>query len=167
MTFDKFRPIRNVQRKGRQIVKELTTPLKRKTDGPAARPEAPGGFYRQSLYRAESRLYARMHSQYWLRSLEEAQTYCRGVLAGATDYSRNSWPCDVKPTLDGLPRYHSGVLMVPIPVQQMVLLHELAHHLVGVEARHDQKFMAAYVYLLDREMPGTSEKLLAELSTVV
>lgn len=125
------------------------------------------GYSRDSIYRAERRLNRRITTPYILREIPEMQTYANAVLQRAVPaYSRAAWPVTVRSgEHPGLATHQAGVILVPGPIRQVTLLHELAHHLVGSDEGHRQLFLDAFCFLLEQEMGADiKQKLLDELT---
>lgn len=158
-TFDLLGPMRRVVRDGKRMQATNDKMFTKRTSNGVAVHE----HHRSPVYRAERRVRASISQPYVLRSIIDVQMYGYGVLSRAWDYSRHTWPVSFVESEPGRAQYQSGVISTPVPVQQITILHEIAHHLTGT-ADHSQTFIDAYVYLLRMEMgPDIAQKLLDEL----
>ncbi len=160
MAFDLYRQLRAVQMEGRQIVSALPSYRTRTRN-----PVQVDAYTRAPVYQAERRVRAGITTPWVFRNIVEVQLYGFAVLSRAVDYDRASWPLSFEQGPDGRATYQSGVITTPIPVVQMTILHELAHHLTtSSDSEHGDNFVQAYVYLLRIEMgEDIAQKLLAEL----
>lgn len=124
-----------------------------------------GGYARSPLYRAERRMNREISTPWILQSLQEVLDYGTAVLKRMQGvYSRAEYPVSFRQGPDGSASYLGGTIMVPLPVRQTTVLHELAHHLTGSSYDHAQPFQDAYVALLTQEMgEDTANKLLVNL----
>ena len=123
------------------------------------------GYARSPLYRAERRMNREISTPWVFYSLQDVLDYSTAVLQRAKgSYSRADFPVSFRQGQEGTASYLGGIIMVPIPVRQTTVLHELAHHLTGSSYDHAQPFQDAYVHLLTQEMgQDTATKLLVNL----
>lgn len=164
MGYDKLRPLRMQLRAGTKqaqgIPDLLPNPGSRRMMQRSVpmRGDAPGPMKmtRNPLYRVERRIYfwySDHPSMTWFHSLEDAETYVRGVMVNYREaFSRVNWPLSFKQTNARGAWYLGGIITVPLPVQRMALLHELAHHLVGIESEHGPVFFDTYMTLIRVEI---------------
>jgi hypothetical protein len=80
----------------------------------------------------------------------------------AGQYSRAVFPVQYVQGPPGSATYLAGTITVPIPVRQITVLHEVAHHLTGTTYTHGDEFVAAYTYILTQEMGDTIAKKLID-----
>lgn len=132
--------------------------------GPASTPTE-GAYQRSPLYRAERRMNRAISSPWVLNSLEDVLNYGTAVLKRTEGiYSRATFPVSFRQGPEGSASYLGGTIMVPLPVRQTTILHELAHHLTGSSYDHSEAFQGAYITLLTQEMgEDTAKKLLDNL----
>lgn len=133
---------------------ELPVPWASRTgaSGPDLTPTE-GAYARSPLYRAERRMNRTIKTPWILYSLEDVKAYGNAVLQRTSgQYSRASYPATYEQGGPGIALYQGGTLVVPIPVRQTTILHELAHHLTATTTDHGQDFQDAYVFLLNQEM---------------
>lgn len=127
----------------------------------------PDNYTREPIYRAERRTSKTISSPYILQTVEEMQTYADAVLSRAyPTYSRAPWPVTFRDgNTPGVATHQAGIVLVPGPIPQLTLLHELAHHLAGTQEGHSPVWLSAFTFLIDQEM-GTdiSSRLLYELT---
>jgi hypothetical protein len=124
-----------------------------------------GAYQRSPLYRAERRMNNKIRTPWILYSLTDVLDYGSAVLSRAKGtYSRADFPVSFQQGPEGSASYLGGTIMLPLPVRQTTILHELAHHLTGSTSDHGQDFQDAYVFLLTQEMgQDTAQKLLDNL----
>lgn len=160
MAFDLYRQLRAVQLEGRRIVSALPS-FRARTNNPVQT----DGYSRSPVYQAERRVRAGITQPWVFRDIVEVQLYGYNVLARVTEYDRASWPITFEQGTDGRATYQSGKVITPLPVVQMTILHELAHHLTtSSDADHGDNFIQAYLYLLRLEMgEDIAQKMLDEL----
>lgn len=131
----------------------------------AASTPSEGAYQRSPLYRAERRMNNRIYQPWIFENLQDVLDYATAVLKRTEGvYSRASFPVSFRQGPEGSASYLGGIIMVPLPVRQTTILHELAHHLTGSTSDHGQDFQNAYVTLLLQEMgQDTAQKLLDNL----
>lgn len=124
-----------------------------------------GAYQRSPLYRAERRMNNRIRQPWILYNLDDVLSYATAVLKRTEGvYSRASFPVSFQQGPPGSASYLGGTIMLPLPVRQTTILHELAHHLTGSTSDHGQDFQNAYATLLLQEMgQDTAQKLLDNL----
>lgn len=124
-----------------------------------------GAYSRSPMYRAERRMNRRILQPWIFTSLPTIREYTQGVLFRASGtYSRASFPVTFQQGPEGSATYLGGTVVLPLPVRQTTLLHELAHHLTPQDTGHREAFQGAYVFLLTQEMgESTARKLLDNL----
>lgn len=107
----------------------------------------------------------RIYQPWIFENLQDVLDYATAVLKRTEGtYSRASFPVSFRQGPEGSASYLGGIIMVPLPVRQTTILHELAHHLTGSTSDHGQDFQNAYVTLLLQEMgQDTAQKLLDNL----
>lgn len=143
---------------------ELPVPWSARTSGSSATPTE-GAYQRSPLYRAERRMNNRIQQPWIFNTLPEVLDYAVAVLKRTEGiYSRATYPVSFRQGPEGSASYLGGIIMLPLPVRQTTILHELAHHLTGSSSGHGEDFQGAYVALLTQEMgESTAQKLLDNL----
>jgi hypothetical protein len=166
MVFSKYGPLVERLRYVASHPPELPVPWASRdsSGGPASTPSE-GSYQRSPLYRAERRMNRGISTPWVLYSLEDVLNYGTAVLKRTEGiYSRASYPVSFRQGPEGSASYLGGTIMVPLPVRQTTILHELAHHLPGSSYDHSEVFQGAYVALLTQEMgEDTAKKLLVNL----
>lgn len=150
--FDLIRSLRRQVRRG-EVLNEVFRKPPVPATGVSTAPVLTNGqgFTRDPLYRIERRVQQSLSDPWLFYRTDQAQAYLEAVAERATSlWARASFPFTVKEA--DVASYQAGLVLVPLPVQQMVLLHELAHHLAGPDAKHSALFLQAYNYLLEMEM---------------
>jgi hypothetical protein len=150
--FDLIRSLRTQIKRGKLLNEQLTKPPVQATGISTSSALSSGqGFARDPLYRAERRLQQSLQDPWLFYATDQAKSYLDAVASRARElYSRATFPFTVQQADEA--SYQAGRILTPLPVQQMTLLHELAHHLAGPDAKHGPVFLQAYNYLLKMEM---------------
>lgn len=105
---------------------------------------------RDSFYLAEIEARSTMADR--MLTGPEIHTYIAEVQAMAWPkwQPRASWPIVATITPTAMPYYHSGKIIVPSPIRELIVLHEIAHHFAGVrKTHHDHLFIEAFLDLID------------------
>jgi len=166
MVYSKYAPLIARLRYVATHPPELPVPWSARTgsSGPDTTPSE-GSYQRSPLYRAERRMNRKISTPWVFHSLQEVLDYGAAVLKRTEGtYSRATFPVSFRQGPEGSASYLGGTIMVPLPVRQTTILHELAHHLTGSSYDHGADFQSAYVHLLTQEMgQDTAAKLLVNL----
>lgn len=165
MSYDRFKPLRQQLQQAINTAQTIPDVYPGRSSKAAIQQSVPQRFAltppgtrltREPLYRAERRiyfLYVDNPNMQWLFSLEEVEQYVEQIKINYRNaFSRISWPLSFQMTKELGAWYLAGVMTVPIPVQRMAILHELAHHFIGVEAGHTKTFLEAYMTLVRLEI---------------
>jgi putative metallohydrolase (TIGR04338 family) len=102
--------------------------------------------YRDPFYLAEIQARSTVPDRFLVGP--EIHTYIAEVQAMAWPrwQPRAHWPIVASIAATDTPYYHSGKIIVPSPVRELIVLHEIAHHFAGVRVeQHDALFIQAFL----------------------
>jgi putative metallohydrolase (TIGR04338 family) len=106
--------------------------------------------YRDPFYLAE--IEARSTAKDRMLTGPEIQAYVNEVTAMSWPHwgPPATWPITIRILPTSAPYYNSGVITVPSPIRELIVLHEIAHQFAGVRTggMHDLTFIRAFLDLI-------------------
>lgn len=146
------KPAKDPTRRGANPVKDLARIFTKPSNllVPGQLTTTQSSYYQDSFYLAE--LEARRDLADRMLVGPEIQDYVRDVQAMAWPMwqPRANWPVTVRVAPTAMPFYHSSKIVVPSPIRELIVLHELAHHFAGIgKTAHYPLFVQAFLDLVE------------------